>query len=235
MSLIERFSEKIAKKLIGRAEMEDALKRLDKLTQEEARMAAAQNLKATHTVDERVKGVADTVEAIENKVADIDDQVDVVNDRVASVNEKVVTIDDKVKGIAGDVDEMRRSSSKLTLLTMLSYSSCQATNYGKALTNGSPHLTPRPTTISHVVLITRKLQHGFFKAGFIRSGRQLARFFGFMENVCPFLFPSQLPLIPSRFVAGSGKSVIWFVGDKFLLSEVIDAFCQFHSHPRSKR
>ena len=122
-------SEKIAKKLIGRAEMEDALKRLDKLTQEEARMAAAQNLKATHIVDERVKGVADMVEAIENKVADIDDQVagvgdqlDVVDDRVASVNEKVVTIDKKVKGIAGDVDEMRRSSSKLTLLTMLSYS-----------------------------------------------------------------------------------------------------------------
>ena len=35
--------------------MEDALKRLDKLTQEEARMAVAQNLKATHTVDERVR------------------------------------------------------------------------------------------------------------------------------------------------------------------------------------
>jgi hypothetical protein len=36
--------------------MEDALKRLDKLTQEEARMASAQNLKITHTVDERVRG-----------------------------------------------------------------------------------------------------------------------------------------------------------------------------------
>jgi hypothetical protein len=58
--LTERCSEKYVKKLIGRTEMEDALKRLDKLTQEEARMAAAQNLKATHTVDKRVKGVADT-------------------------------------------------------------------------------------------------------------------------------------------------------------------------------
>jgi hypothetical protein len=37
--------------------MEDALKRLDKLTQEEARMAVAQNLKATQIVDERVRGV----------------------------------------------------------------------------------------------------------------------------------------------------------------------------------
>jgi len=122
--------------------MEDGLKRLDKLTQEEARMAAAQNLKATHAVDERVKGVADTVEAIDNKVADVDDrvagvssqvagvsdqvagvddqvagvidQVAGVDDHVAGVKEKVVTIDDTVKGIAGDVDEIRRLSSKLT-------------------------------------------------------------------------------------------------------------------------
>ena len=51
-SLTERYSEKYTKKLIGRTKMEDALKRLDKLTQEEARMAAAENLKATHIVDE---------------------------------------------------------------------------------------------------------------------------------------------------------------------------------------
>jgi len=87
--------------------MEDALKRLDKLTQEEARMAAAENLKATHTVDERVKGVVDTVEAIDDKVAGVDD-------RVADVKERVVTIDSRVKEIAGGVDEMRRLSSSLT-------------------------------------------------------------------------------------------------------------------------
>jgi archaellum component FlaC len=115
--------------------MEDALKRLDKLTQEEARMAAAQNLKATYTVDERVKRVVDTVGAMDNKVADVDDrvagvsgqvadasdqvagvsdQVTGVDDRVASVKENVVTIDNRVKEIAGDVDEMRRMSSNLT-------------------------------------------------------------------------------------------------------------------------
>ena len=87
--------------------MENALKRLDKLTQEEARMAAAQNLKATHTVDERVKGVVDAVEAIDNKVADVDD-------RVAGVSGQVAGVDDRVNEIAGDVDEMRRSSSSLT-------------------------------------------------------------------------------------------------------------------------
>ena len=37
--------------------MEDALKRLNKLTHEEARMATAENLKATHTVGESVREV----------------------------------------------------------------------------------------------------------------------------------------------------------------------------------
>jgi len=39
--------------------MEDALSRLDRLTQEEVRMAAAQVVKATHGVDYRVQIVAD--------------------------------------------------------------------------------------------------------------------------------------------------------------------------------
>jgi hypothetical protein len=97
------------KKLIGRTEIEDALKRLDKLTQEEARMAAAQNLKVTHTVDKRVEGVADTVAAVDNRVAGVDDRVAGVDDRVAgvddrtaSVNDRVKVVDDKVmEGIAG--------------------------------------------------------------------------------------------------------------------------------------
>ena len=81
--LTEGWLEKYAKKLVGRTEMEDALRKLDKLTQEEARMAAAQNLKATHAVDERVKGVMDAVDTIDN--------------RIVRVNEKVVTVDDRVK------------------------------------------------------------------------------------------------------------------------------------------
>jgi threonine synthase len=59
--LTEILSEKYLRKLIGRTEIEDALKRLDKLTQEEARMATAQVLKVTHNVDDRVKAVDDKV------------------------------------------------------------------------------------------------------------------------------------------------------------------------------
>jgi len=73
--LTEGCSEKFAKKLIGRTEIEDALKRLDKLTQEEARMATAQNLKVTHTVDKGVREVVDTVVAIDDRVASVDNKV----------------------------------------------------------------------------------------------------------------------------------------------------------------
>jgi len=49
------------KKVAGRADIEDALQTLDTLTQEEVRMAAAQNLSATRSVDHRVKKVGDKV------------------------------------------------------------------------------------------------------------------------------------------------------------------------------
>ena len=91
------------KKLVGRTEIEDALKRLDRLTQEEARMAAAETLKIAHTVDKKVEGVADTVSAIDNRVAGVDDRVAGVGDRVVSVDKRVKVVDDKVMGvIAGE-------------------------------------------------------------------------------------------------------------------------------------
>ena len=79
--------------------MEDALKRLDRLTQEEARMAAAENLKLTHAVDKRVEGVADRVAGVDEHVAVVADQVAAVDDRVASVNEHVADVVDQVAGV----------------------------------------------------------------------------------------------------------------------------------------
>ena len=56
-------SEKFFKKLVGRKDIEDALRRLDRLTQEEALMAAAQILNLTHTVHNKLdvvmKGIPD--------------------------------------------------------------------------------------------------------------------------------------------------------------------------------
>jgi len=85
------FAEKYRKKLIGKNDIEDALKRLDRLTQEEAQMAAAQVLKATHAVDDtgRVRGVADIALSVDNRVASVSDQVQVIGDRVQGVDGKV--------------------------------------------------------------------------------------------------------------------------------------------------
>ena len=82
-------SGKYLKKLIGRTDIEDALKRLEKITNEEVRMATAQVLKATHAVGDRVR-------VVESNVLDVDNKVAGVDERVACVDENVKAIDDKV-------------------------------------------------------------------------------------------------------------------------------------------
>jgi hypothetical protein len=58
------YSERFLKKLRGRSDIEDALRRLDSLTQEEHRMAIAQDLRATHRVDERMYGIGDNINVV---------------------------------------------------------------------------------------------------------------------------------------------------------------------------
>ena len=58
-------------KLIGKNDVEDALKKLDRLTQEEARMAAAQLLKVTNTIDNRLVGVDDRMKDVHDDVDQI--------------------------------------------------------------------------------------------------------------------------------------------------------------------
>ena len=70
--------------MAGRTDLEDALKKLDRLTQEEARMALAEVLRLTHSVRDRVKVVEGLVESrgdrIEDKVRSVDEKVQVVID-----------------------------------------------------------------------------------------------------------------------------------------------------------
>jgi len=58
-------------KLMGNRDVEDSLERLDKLTQEEARMAAAEQLKMTRSVDDRVRGVGGQVQDVHDDVQDV--------------------------------------------------------------------------------------------------------------------------------------------------------------------
>ena len=61
------------KRLAGRTDLEDAVKRLDTLTQEEARMALAEVLRITDSV-------RNEVEAVDGKVQGVDEKVQIVMD-----------------------------------------------------------------------------------------------------------------------------------------------------------
>ena len=95
---------KYVKKLVGRTDIEDALGRLDRLTQEEVRMAATQGLKATHEVDKKVQAIDDKAQSIGNKVQAVDDTVHAVDNKVQSVEDKVQVVDDKVQGVDDKID-----------------------------------------------------------------------------------------------------------------------------------
>jgi hypothetical protein len=61
-------SEKFLKKLVGRKDIKDALKRLDRLTQEEALMAAAQILSLTHAIDNKVMSIGHNLKGVDDKI-----------------------------------------------------------------------------------------------------------------------------------------------------------------------
>ena len=68
------------KKLLGKNNLEDALKKLDTLTIEEARMAIAETLKVTNRIDIKVDKVDDTANRVGGTVNRVDDKVTVLFD-----------------------------------------------------------------------------------------------------------------------------------------------------------
>ena len=73
------------RKLAGRTDLEDALKKLDRLTQEEVWMAVAENLRITHSVREEVKVVDGKVERVEYKVEVVGDKVEEIGEQVDEI------------------------------------------------------------------------------------------------------------------------------------------------------
>jgi hypothetical protein len=86
---------------MGKNDIEEALKRLDRLTQEEARMAAAQLLKVTNTMNSDVREIADNLIVIDDRVASVDNRVKDVGDRVKAVDDKLVAVSDGAQYIFG--------------------------------------------------------------------------------------------------------------------------------------
>lgn len=85
----DRDSEKYLRKLLGRTDIEDALRRLDTLTQEEARMAAAEVLKVAHRIEDGVRAVGADVRGVDVRVQEVDNRVKGVDDKVKGVDNKI--------------------------------------------------------------------------------------------------------------------------------------------------
>ncbi|KAH9009930.1 hypothetical protein EDB83DRAFT_2273005, partial [Lactarius deliciosus] len=90
-------------KLVGRKDVEDALRRLDALTQEEARMAAAEVLMISRGIDDKVKDVDDKVKEVDEKVEAVDERVQVVDIKVDGIDNKVRIVDNKVQRVDNKV------------------------------------------------------------------------------------------------------------------------------------
>jgi hypothetical protein len=161
-------------KLAGNTDIEDSLQRLDKLTQEEARMASAELLKITHGVDDRVKGV-------EGKVQDVRSDVQVVGNKVQGVNDRVQDIGNDVRD---RLDQANRSSSLKDLFVIpRAQTASQGTSSEIVFYDGfRPRIRPSIITLPPKLIMTVQLS-GFFKAVYLISGNPLTPFCGYMENV----------------------------------------------------
>ncbi|KAH9178045.1 hypothetical protein EDB89DRAFT_2064425 [Lactarius sanguifluus] len=127
-------TKKFFKKLAGRRDIEDALQRLDRLTQEEARMATVEVLKLTHSVEDKVEGVNKGVQGVDGKVEGVDERVQRVDHKVRTIDDRVGVVNDNVKlivdgekersaaiqRIVNTVDDMNRNQLRHDLRNWLS-------------------------------------------------------------------------------------------------------------------
>ena len=81
--------EKFLKKIAGIRPLGDGLKKLDKMTNEEARMANAEGLRLGYIIEKKVEGV---------------------DEKVQGVGAQVTGVDEKVKAVEKKVDDAKRSS-----------------------------------------------------------------------------------------------------------------------------
>ena len=113
-------------------------------------MATAQVLRATHTIEERVRGVADTLLGVDDRGARIEDGV-------TSVDNRVVGVDERVAGVDNKVDQVKSSSYPSILNAICEVlPPFQGINCRRTFTNGYPHQIHLRIIISHVAPITKE-------------------------------------------------------------------------------
>jgi hypothetical protein len=218
------------------ADLEDALKKLDRLTQEEARMAHAEVLRIAHNIRNEVKIIDGKVEGVGEKVEKVGDKV---GDKVQCVDEKVQVVIDGARGLsspfktiltpvlsdgkqakliiqqtASGIDEMKCSCLPTNpAVACCSHSNVLTGNQLKQLLR--TWLSPADPSTNHNT--ARKAHHNgtamwLFQGSIVvewKTTGSLLWIHG--KRVFLSLFSSEQLLTDSDMVAGSGKSVIWFV------------------------
>ena len=120
-------SEKFLKKVAGRTDLEDGLKKLEKLTNEEVAMASARLLKIMDNIDNEVTGVGDGVRGVDEKVQVVGgevqvvkSQVQVVKGEVHAVKGEVQLVNDNVNVVGDKVQTMAEGTQSLFINSLAS-------------------------------------------------------------------------------------------------------------------
>jgi hypothetical protein len=200
---------------MGNREIEDSLERLDKLTQEETRMASAEQLKTTHNIDRKVMGVDDRVMGVEGQVAGVRGDVQDVRVDVQDVRVDVRDVGSNIRGVD---DKLEQSNRSLSFQTPDRHSVSSDSFTGNQLKDSLLRWLPPPPNPSSNHNIARKAHHDgttqwFFQGSIFNRWKSTGSFLWVYGKRVLFLTSTmRQPLIISRFyiVAGSGRSVVWF-------------------------
>ncbi|KAH8993385.1 hypothetical protein EDB92DRAFT_1980406 [Lactarius akahatsu] len=118
-TVTKEIGERLWKKYIKRlglrgTPVEDALQRLDRLTQEEALMAAAENLKITRGIDNRVKAMQENWEGVPQGIQTVDLKLQGTNDKLQSFGDTLHDVDSDLSSIIEDGKETRMAIQHIT-------------------------------------------------------------------------------------------------------------------------
>jgi hypothetical protein len=182
-------------------------------------------------MDVRVAGVDDRVRAVDEKVTMVIDGAQSTLSQSPKNYLTLMWLDGKesrvvIQQTASDVDQVKREQCpSLGHAEQARSVILQETNHDRIFVDGSPHPIPLQTTTLHVVLTTREQPTGSFRAAYSRAGSPLVRCCGFMENVrCSRLSRLTTTNDPADYLlAGSGKTIIWFVTAKLLQPWIPDS------------
>ena len=155
--------EKFLKRIAGITTLDDGLKKLDRMTNEEARMANAESLRLGYNIEKKVEGV---------------------DEKVQGVAAQVTGVDEKVKVVEKKVDDVKRSSLLPFSLAVEYLTQLQGGNCSKALEIGKILPTHPQTTTSHPTVNTREQPSGFVEVAKFRNGRWTVPCCGSTESVC---------------------------------------------------